>query len=60
MVKTYKRELAFSMLVILMLCYLAGALGNPAALAVAESLKYPVFSLVAGAFGLDAVIKGFK
>ncbi len=58
--KTYKRELAIFMLSILLGCYLLGILGNPAALVVAEQLKTPVFILVSGAFGLDAVIKSIK
>ena len=58
--KTFKREVAITMTTILLLLYLWGILGNPVALVAAESLKVPVFMLLGGAFGLDAIIKGLK
>ena len=58
--KTYKREVALFMLAVLLGLYLWGILGNPAALAVAESLQIPVFVLVGGAFGADAIMKRMK
>ena len=58
--KTGKREVALFMLAVLLGLYLWGILGNPAALAVADSLKVSVFVLVGGAFGADAIMKRMK
>ena len=58
--KTYKREVAFSMLVFLVVLFMWGVLGNPTALIAANTLVFPVFALVTAAFGYDAHLKGRK
>ena len=54
--KTYKREVAGAMVVILYVLVIAG-IWIPEASAAAESLKYPTFTAAMGAFGIDAVLK---
>ncbi|MBG6178717.1 putative membrane protein [Labrenzia sp. EL_208] len=59
MVKTYKRETAFALLIMLfVLCWFdifTG--GNTKAFAWAEMLVTPIFAFVAIAFGADAALK---
>lgn len=55
-VKTWKRELAIALLIILGgVGYLA--LTNEQAMLIFDKLRWPVFTFVAGAYGLDAVAK---
>ena len=55
-IKTYKRELALALLFILGgVGYLA--LSSDQAMVIFDKLRWPVFTFVAGAFGLDAVAK---
>lgn len=55
-VKTWKRELAIVLLFILgAVGYLA--LSNEQAMLIFDKLRWPVFTFVAGAYGLDAVAK---
>lgn len=55
-VKTWKRELAMLLLIILgVVGYVA--LSNDQAMVIFDKLRWPVFTFVAGAFGLDAVAK---
>ena len=55
-VKTWKRELALLLLIILgVVGYLA--LSNEQAMLIFDKLRWPVFTFVAGAFGFDNVAK---
>ena len=55
-VKTYKRELACLLLALLGVTgYLA--LSDAQAMLIFDKLRWPIFTFVAGAFGLDAVSK---
>lgn len=51
--KTYKREVAYSMLGFLATMSVAGVV-IPGALDVAETLVTPIFLFAGGAFGMDA------
>lgn len=56
MVKTYKREYAVALTVVLMGFFIAG-MWVPAALEAAKFLTIPILTLSGAAFGLDAMLK---
>jgi len=59
-VKTYKREVAGAMLVVLYGFGLAAAAGNAQALEVVRILSIPTFLAVSGAFGLHAIARQMR
>lgn len=57
--KTFKREVAVSMLLVVLGLSIYGSI-EPQALESAKVLVWPVFAFASGAFGLDAVVKQIK